>query len=404
MKKTKLLTVALSLLFITAITQDTNAQFGKLKNTVNKATSGGKSSSKGGGGKGSFAELNNETDEFGITGQYFDLASDSYGFKFVKEAEGKLVNQLYYWEKKADKPQAKFEMRENFFRKNQVKIFYYWVDGSSSGYVEFIELDPGVFAQVSTNWGYGNGGPVDITAPRTVIDVRVKDKALLSTWDLETAKAKTEMILATLKGEAGDKTKKSLMKFESYGNYVGKIAFAKATNVLRNQKYNEPVEKVSNFITKAELGNTVAWKPYFEQPLEVSHPGAWFNITYEMAGVTTDREVLRKSSTVFSKNIPQMEDDKDKFYFYFPRVLVDASNNVADYAFLELLRKTQDQLKEGQTYDLKVTVWAFKDGANIAPVATGMVQLEYVAGEKGSKPNLYAPTDGWITIIEKLLD
>ncbi len=30
-------------------------------------------------------------------------------------------------------------------------------------------------------------------------------------------------------------------------------------------------------------------------PLSVTHPGTWFNITYEMAGKTTDREALRKN-------------------------------------------------------------------------------------------------------------
>ena len=92
---------------------------------------------------------------------------------------------------------------------------------------------------------------------------------------------------------------------------------------------------------------------------------------------------------------------KNDFYFFYPKVTINRSNNIADYAFLELLRQTQDDLKEGQTYDLKVTVWAFKDGQNIDPVATGTIQLEYTAN---TEKLLLDPVKGWITVLEDYLD
>lgn len=404
MKRSKLIVVALSVLFFSATTQNVNAQFGKLKNAVSKKKSGGKSSSKGGGGKGSFSDFNNETDEMGITGQYFGLKDTrSFGFKFIKEAEGKLVNQLHYWEKKASEPQLEMEMKESYYRKHQVKLFYKWMSASASGYIEVIEVNSGVLAQIKSDRTFKDG-PVGLDAKRTVVDVMVKNKADFDTWDIETAQTKVDMLIGTLKSVEGEKIKKNLMKYEVYSNYKGKIAFTKATNVLRNQKYNQPTEKKANFITKRELGETVAFKPYFEQPLEQSHPGAWFNITYEMEGVTTDREKLRKQSTVFSKNIPQIDADQEKFYFWYPRVTINTSNNVADYAFLELLRLTQDKLSAGNTYSLKVTIWAHKDGANIDPVATGTIQLEYTTDENGTKKRLFEPVHGWISKIETLLD
>jgi hypothetical protein len=85
-------------------------------------------------------------------------------------------------------------------------------------------------------------------------------------------------------------------------------------------------------------------------------------------------------------------------------VTVSTSNNSADYAFLELLRLTQDNLKVGETYDLNVTVWAFKDGANIDPVAEGTIQLEYTKEENGTKKLLFDPINGWVSKLEKLLD
>jgi len=375
------------------------AQFGKLKSAMGKSKS-----SSGGSGGNAFASFNDETDEMGITGSYTGLSDGkSYGYRFVKEDEGKLVNQLFYFEKAGDEPQLKMDMKESYFRKSEVKLFYNWLSASASGYIELIEVDAGVLAQIKSDRSY-NDGPVALDATRTVVDVYAKDKANFDTWDIETAQAKVDMIVGTLKAGEFVKVKKKLEKFEVYSTYKGKIAFAKGTNYLRNQKSNEPTEKPANFITKAELGATVAFKPYFEQPLEVSHPGAWFNITYEMAGETTDREKLRKSSTVFAENIPQIDKDQEKFYFWYPKVTVNTSNNVADYAFLELLRKTQDQLAAGQVYDLKVTVWAFKDGANIDPVASSTIQLEYTKEENGTKKLLFDPIKGWVTVLEELLD
>jgi hypothetical protein len=410
MKKQTLVTVALSLFILLGVNFNANAQFGKkLKNAArsigskkkSKSSSSQSSSKKSGG---NFSSFNDETDEMGITGQYFALKDKgSYGFRFVKESEGKVVNELHYFEKKADKPAAKFHFKENYYRKFQMKMFFFWA--SSYAYVEIVEVDPGVFAQIQSDRTINSyDKPVPIDAKRTVVDVYAKDKASFDTWDVETAQAKLDMLYAKVKSSNSDKVKKKLMRFEAYKNYVGKIAFAKTTRDLKNMRSLQPTEKVANFITKRELGATTAYKPYFDKPIEQSHPGAWFNVTYEMAGFKTDREALRKSSSFFSKNIPQYDDEKNNYYFQWSKSLVNNSSNRADYAFLELLRLSQDKLESGHDYDLKVTVWAYKDGANIDPIATGTIQFEYTPGENGSKKLLFDPINGWITKLEDYMD
>ena len=408
MKKQTVITAILSLFLIIGISNNANSQIGRNalgqgKKALSMGKKGKSKSGKSKSGKGgSFTEFNNETDEMGITGEYFGLKDPgAVGFRFVKENEGKIVNELHYFEKKGE-PTMKLTLKESYYTKHQVKMFFKWNSASASGYVEMMEVAPGVFAIITGDRTINSyEDPIPLDATRTVIEVGAKNKADFDTWDIDTAQAKVDMILATLNAANSEKVKKKLMRFEAYKNYVGKIAFAKGTNYLRNQRANQPTEKVSNFITKRELGETLAFKPYFEKPLAASHPGAWFNITYEMAGVTTDREALRKSSTKFSKNIPQIDKDQDKFYFFYPKVTVNTSNNIADYAFLELLRLTQDNLQAGKTYDLKVTVWAYKDGANIDPVATGTIQLEY--GTRTEKL-LFDPIKGWVIVLEDYLD
>lgn len=96
-----------------------------------------------------------------------------------------------------------------------------------------------------------------------------------------------------------------------------------------------------------------------------------------------------------------MNDDRNQFYFLFPHILTSAGGRHADYAYLELLRLTQDKLKVGQTYELKVTVWAFKDGENVAPVAKGAIQLKYT---ESSKKRLFNPDNGLVVQLEDYLD
>ncbi len=406
MKKQSVFTAVLSLFLMIGINNTAEAQFSKKLKAAKSAMKLGKKKTSKGGGSGSFSSFNNETDDLGITGEYFSLNdSKAYGFRFVKESEGKIVNKLHYFEKKGDEPQLKLQLKETYFTKHNVKLFFKWMSASASGYVEVIEVAPGVFAQIKSDRSLNNADlPVALNAKRTVVDIMAKNKADFDTWDIETGQAKVDMILTTLKSANSDKVKKKLLRFDAYKNYKGKIAFAKGTNYLKNSRNNQPTEKVANFITKRELGATVAYKPYFEVPLAQSHPGAWFNVTYEMNGVKTDREVLRKSSTKFSKNIPQYDSEQDKFYWQWSKVLLDTSNNRADYAFLELLRQTQDNLKAGQTYDVKITVWAFKDGENIDQVASSTIQLEYTSGANGTEKLLFDPVKGWVTILEDYLD
>lgn len=392
MKKSHLFiaTVMSVLLFST---ESASAQFGKkLVSKIGEASDGGGKKSKGG----RFASFNDETDAMGITGEYFALKDkNTFGLRFVKEEGGKIVNKIDFYEKK-DEVQASFALKENYFNKNQVKLFYTVFKNT---YVELIELESGVLAQITSKYS-NNGNAVPPDADRTVFDVLAKDKSKLTNWSIEAAQAKVATIMTSLNTEKLEKTKETLMSFESYKNYHGKIAFAKGTNYFRNERDNEPKEKLEWFISKAELGNTLAFKPYFEQPLMIAHPGAWFNITYELAGEKTDREALRKTSTFFSSNIPQMDKDKESYYFFYARGPID-NNGSADYAYLELLRKIKNKVQEGQSYDLVVTVWAHKDGVNIAPMATGTIKMEYTKEEKGTKALLFDPVNGWIPKMEK---
>jgi len=403
--KKSIVTIVLSLFLIIGINQSAEAQFGKKFKNAMKTKIGKKSGSvkKGKTKKASktrFLEFNEITDHLNISGEYFGLKDPSaIGIKFVKEDGGKIVNKLHYFETKGE-PKMKFNFKESFYSKHKIKWFFNWIDAGKC--IEMAEIAPGVLAIFTSSRSANDYETMPgIDAKRTVVDVGAKNKADFETWDIETAQAKLDMLITTLNSAKVEKVKKKLMRYPFYKKYKGKIAFSKSASSLRSRASDKADHNESSMITKRELGNDLSYKPFFEQPLEISHPGAWFNVTYEMAGVTTDREKLRKSSTKFSKNIPQIDKYKSEFFFLFGKILNSTYSNTADYAYLELLRLTQDKLKKGQTYNLKVTIWAYKDGANIDPVSTGNIQLEY--GDKTEK-FLFDPEKGWVIKLEDYLD
>lgn len=363
---------------LTAIAGNANAQFGKLKDKLT-----------GGGGGGDFTALDAETDEHGITGQYFSkVDSKAYGFRFVKEADGQIVNEIHYFEKKiTPEPALKLSMKESYLKKNDVKLFYVWHSASASGYVELVELDKGVFAQVAQTNQSVQDGPATLTADRKVKDVYAKDKASFETWDIETAQAKLDMILNSLNTEKWEKEKEKWMKSEVFSKNVDKVVFADQWYHLQKQGYpNKIGVDGKGFKTELDMAGNMNFMAFFSYPPAVKYPGQQLNIEYEMEGVKTDRESLRKSSSAWSKMVPIIE-AKDWNYNQSPTRAIREYNQyhsqyVQDYAAIQCLYKNKEKFKVDGTYKLTIRVYSHKDGENGDLLAEGTVILKYTKEAK----------------------
>lgn len=375
MKKMKIiLTAAL----IGLLGVSSNAQFGKLKDKMS-----------GGGGSGNFEAFNQEKDEMGVTGQYFGLSDKkSYGFRFVKEANGKIVNEMHYFEKKkSDEPQLKLSLKENYYSKNKVKLFYAWLTASASGYVELIELEPGVFAQISQTEFSSNGGPAPLEAKRTVKDVYAKDQAKFATYDLETAKAKVDMIIASLNTEKMEKETAEWMKNEVYAKNVKKVVFASQFYHLQKQGYPDKIAvNGADFKTELDMAGNMMFMAFFKAPPKDAYPGQQINIEYEMNGQKVNRETQRKKSAAWS-NMVKIIETKDVEYRQSSTRSIREYNAyqrayVQDYACIQLLYDNKDKFKVDQTYQITVRFYAHRDGENGDLLAEGTVKLKYTKEAK----------------------
>jgi len=351
-----------------------NAQFGKLKDKM----------SGSGSGKGNFESFNQETDEMGVTGQYFGKSDNkSYGFRFVKEANGKIINELNYFEKKkSDEPQLKLALKESYYSKNKVKLFYVWASASASGYVELIELDPGVLAQVTQSSESANGGPATLDAKRTVKDVYVKDQAKLTTWDLETAQAKVDMVIASLNTEKLEKETAEWKKNEVYAKNIKKVVFAAQWYHLQKQGYPDKIGvNGADFKTELDMAGNLMYMGFFENPPKVKYPGQQINIEFEMNGQKVNRETQRKKSAAWSKMVKILETKDFEYRQSSTRSIREyntyQSAYVQDYACMQLLYNNKDKFKVGQTYDITIRFYAHRDGENGDLLAEGTVKLKY---------------------------
>jgi len=334
--------------------------------------------------KGNFEAFNAEKDELGVTGQYFGkVDKKSFGFRFVKEANGKIVNELHYFEKKKSvEPQLKLSMKESYFSKNKVKLFYAWVTASATGYVELIEVEPGILAQISQSSESANGGPATLDAKRKVTDIYGKDQAKLEAWDIETAQAKVDMIIASLNTEKLEKEKAEWMKNEVYSKNVDKVVFAAQWYHLQKQGYPDKIGvNGADFKTELDMAGNMNFMAFFSVPPSVKYPGQQINIEYEMGGKKTNRETLRKKSAAWSNMVPVIESKKFEYRQSPTRAIREynqyQSQFVQDYAAIQCLYDNKDKLKVGQTYDFTVRIYSHRDGENGALIAEGTVKLKY---------------------------
>ena len=334
--------------------------------------------------KGNFEAFNAEKDEMGITGQYFGkVDKKSFGFRFVKEVDGKIVNELHYFEKKKSaEPQLKLSMKESYYSKNKVKLFYAWVTLSAAGYVEVIEVEPGILAQISQSSESANGGPATLDAKRKVMDIMAKDQAKLEAWDIETAQAKVDMIIASLNTEKLEKETAEWKKNEVYAKNIDKVVFAAQWYHLQKQGYPDKIAvNGADFKTELDMAGNMNFMAFFSVPPSVKYPGQQINIEYEMNGKKTDRETLRKKSAAWSNMVPIIESKKFEYHQSPTRAIREynqyQSQFVQDYAAIQLLYDNKDKLKVGQTYDFTVKIYAHRDGENGAVLAEGTVKLKY---------------------------
>jgi hypothetical protein len=384
--KTKLRTMK-SLKFFVAIlvlglfSSTADAQFNKLKDKL----SGG-----GSGGAGKFEALNEEKDEMGITGQYFGLSDKKgYGFRFVKEADGKIVNQLHYFEKKmTPDPLLKLTMKESYFSKKQVKLFYVWTTASATGYIEILELEPGVFAQIAQSDQSVQDGPATLDATRKVKDVYAKDQEKFSTYDLETAQAKVDMIIASLNTEKMEKETAEWMKNDVFAKNVDKVVFADKWYLLQKQGYGNrpPMVKADGFKTELDMGGDMNYMGFFKYPPAVKYPGQQINIEYEMNGIKVNREECRKKSAAWSNMVKILETEDFNYRQSSVRAVREYnqyhSQFVQDYAAIQLLYSNKDKFKVDGVYTLTVRMYAHRDGENGDLVSEGTVKLKYSEAAK----------------------
>lgn len=381
----KHLTIILTLAIVCSFGYSSKAQFAKLKEKV----SGDGSGKSKGSGSGNFEQFNQETDELGITGQYFGKVDKrSFGFRFVKEADGKIVNELHYFEKKkSTEPQLKLSLKESYYSKNKVKLFYNWVNSSAAGYVEVIEVDPGVLAQISQSEYSSNGGPAPLEAKRKVVDIMTKDQAKLADWDIETAQAKVDMLIASLNTEKLEKEKAEWMKNEVYAKNIKKVVFAGQWYHLQKQGYPDKIAvNGGDFKTELDMGGNMMFMAFFENPPKVKYPGQQINIEYEMNGQKVNRETQRKKSAAWS-NMVKILETKDFEYRQSSTRSIREYNAyqrayVQDYAAIQLLYNNKDKFKIDQVYQITIRIYAHRDGENGDLLAEGTVKLKYTQAAK----------------------
>lgn len=343
-------------------------------------------------------------DETGISGHYFtnDQIIDrqnAIGFEFTKEEDGTIVNKLYVelgGKGYGNRPNSlTFTLKEKYKTKHGFNYFYITDKdcpnlANNHDLFTFIEIGESVYA---------------FAQEEKVLCVAAKDKAKFEEFDTETAQVLFDQKMALINTEAIDKQRKKLMGFAAYKAYTGKMAFSSKLNTFNYRSNEQPTEDPKNFKKELIIGEQGYWRAYLNKPLSISHPGAWFNISYELNGITTDREELRKKNSYYSKNIPRKDSGKQYFVTYVMSMIEKQNGfDVWDIAFIDLLYQNKDKFEIGKSYELTVRLKAYKDGENIEDLAVGKVNLKYTEESKKLMSNNDPYKLGIIQKYEKQID
>lgn len=372
MNKLKLLASIMCLACIGTATSQSKLQQ-KLQDKISKKKSTGKS------------KIYDYSDESGISGTYYTNEQiidrqNTIGFKFTKERDGKIINQLYvelggkgYGNRKNS---VTCSLKEKYQTKHGLNYFYLikhdcpGLANNSNSFV-FLEIEKDVYT---------------FTENEKVLSVAAKDKSKLESFDIETAQVLFDQKMIKIKLEEMNKETEKWKKNKVYANNVGKIVFSKSDYLLMKRGYTNkpPLVSEKGFETNIELVDTfnnanVYYMAFFEYPPAKQFPGQEINLEYEMNGIKTNRIELRSKSQAWNNAIKRIETKDYEYRQHAPRSLRQYSKHhkqfVQDYAFVYLMYQNKELFKVGAKIPLKVKMYVNRDGENGALLAEGIVNI-----------------------------
>lgn len=280
--------------------------------------------------------------------------------KFVGEENGKIENKLVLKWKGGD---LQAFLDEKLYNKKQTIMF-------KAGENTFIQLEEGVIAIAD-----GRGERIG--------DVLAKDKNKLKDFDLDTAKALLDELMSDLKSSENDEALAKMMTSTTFKNNLDKVVFVDNKNVLYNA-YGKVEYDEKKHIKTQIIGKPI-WYNYYSKTNVAAKYGktSEMNIEFEMEGVKKDRKSSAKLGRNWASSIPKVE-SPDRYMFLQGRSFCDPSQKYFDYAFLSLMSEMDGKLQIGKSYNLKVTIYVYKDGANLAKIAEGTIALKYEAESQKS--------------------
>ncbi len=301
-----------------------------------------------------------------INGKYF--ASDGFEFEnamrmkkkqkedielsFFGEVGGRLENKLVVKWKGGT---LDLFLDEKLYNKKQVV----WFKGGGNS---FIELEKGVFA-------------VADEAGKRIGDVLAKDKSKFNDFDMDTALALIENMTSELNDEATQKEKQKFMKtHKAYAENIGKVVFSENLRLFSDAFVRSQPEDPAKFIKSQVIGKYIAYQAYFnDKPAQKYGASAELNIEYEFEGQKLDRKSQSKKSRGWA-SLPRV-DAFDEFTMKQGRLLV--GDSTIDYVMAQTILNARGKLQYGKSYNLKITIYAYKDGANVAKLAEGTIALKF---------------------------
>jgi hypothetical protein len=363
-------------LLIAGVTNDSYAQFGKLKEKLANAANG--TTEKKEGGKPADPYKEDFEDASGTSGAYSCLVGaevpqgigkkwqKTYKIKFTEKEGGNFVNKMEIFVNK-DGLSMKFNLNDKMTKKMGGRVFR--TDDFHS--IWLVEVEKGMFLEMH----HSSTHREELDGSEKAEDVYAKDAAKLEGWDRDVAKAKFDAMFKGGAKKDAAKLKERLMEYKAYKENVGKVVFVPHFNVFNYQYTDKPTEDPTKFIKSQSMGKPLYWGAYLEMPLTTScGEDCERNVVYEMNGIKADRVALRNSEAKWNKMIKKKEAE-NKFCINNGVQLWSPSENILDYAFAKVLYENKANFKKGQTYKLTASLYGNRDGNNTEKVAEGSINL-----------------------------